>query len=124
MRLGSTIYHCRQLIDTDGFISYTAPKAYITKFFYLTVMPASGNMETEEYGEQISHKWTILANANIFESVFKEGDVLYLEGQKPEENGDYGSGANALITSVRSQNKMIRIIAEKRDLQGKGLIVE
>lgn len=124
MRLGSKIYHCKQVIESDGYISYTEPKAYITKLFYLTVMPASGNMETEEHGEQISHKWNILANANYFEGIFKEGDVLYLEGQTPDANADYGAGANALITSVRSQNKMIRVIAEKRDLQGKGLIVE
>lgn len=124
MRLGEKIYHCKQLIEPDGYISYTAPKEYVTKLFYITVMPLSGNMETEEHGEQISQKWTILANMDYFRDVFKEGDVLYLDGKTPDPESDYGTGANALITSVRPQNKMIRVVAEKRDLQGKGLIVE
>ena len=124
MKLGEKIYLCKHEVDENGFVSYSKPIEFVLKFMYLTVMPASGNFLTEEYGQDISAKWNIVANEQYFSDTFAEGDILYLDGNKPDEKDENGSGANAVITSVRPQNRVIRIIAEKRDLQGKGLYVD
>ena len=75
-------------------------------------------METLEFGENVSKTWVIIANYSRFYGVFNEGDLLFLDGVIPSETGSYEQEANAIITSVRYQNKVIRIVAEKKDLQG------
>lgn len=104
MKVGQSIWHCKRIgEDENGIITYAEPKEYILRFNYLTVNPASGYLATIQYGEQINKVWTMKANKRLFENIFSEGDVLYIEGTKPnpdDENYVYGYGANALVTSV------------------------
>lgn len=118
MRVGETLYHSARNIDSNnGVVSYSTATAYKTRLMYLTCQPASGYTETLEFGEKLSKTWVIIANYRIFDGVFNEGDLLFLDGAKPSDKGQYEQEANAVITSVRYQNKVIRITAEKKDLQ-------
>lgn len=119
MRVGATLYHATRQIDTTtGIVSYAKATAYKTRLRFLTCMPASGYTQTLEFGEKLSRTWILIANYGVFDNVFNEGDLLFLDGAKPTDIGLYEQQANAVITSIQKQNKVIRITAEKKDLQG------
>lgn len=118
MKVGETFYHSVRNIDDKDLVTYSVANAYRTQLGYITCQPASGYTETLEFGEKVSKTWTIVANYSRFNGVFNEGDLLFLDGAKPTDTDLYENEANAVITSVRYQNKIIRIIAEKKDLQG------
>ena len=118
MKVGETFYHSVRNIDDKDLVTYSVAKPYRTQLGYITCQPASGYTETLEFGEKISKTWTIVANYNLFNKVFNEGDLLFVDGAKRTNIELYEKEANAVITSVRYQNKIIRIIAEKKDLQG------
>ena len=118
MRVGETLYHAKRNIDNEDITTYSKATAYRTALNYITCQPAGGYMETLEFGENVSKTWVIIANYSRFYGVFNEGDLLFLDGVIPSERGSYEQEANAIITSVRYQNKVIRIVAEKKDLQG------
>lgn len=122
MKIGETLYHCRRTIDTNKFVEYSNAVGYRTRLGYITCRPTGGYVDTLELGEKVSHSWKIIANYDKFKNKFNEGDLLFLDGKVP--NSANGNGANAIITSVRYQNKVIMIIAETLDLQGKGLKVD
>lgn len=118
MRIGETLYHSARQIDTNGVVNYTPAKAYKTRLRFLTCQPASGYMETLEFGEKLSRTWVLIADYRQFDRVFSEGDLLFLDGVSPAEIELYEQQANAVITSIQRQNKVIRITAEKKDLPG------
>lgn len=122
MRVGEPIWLCtlKHRPEDDGIVEYEAPKMFRTRFNYITVQPASGYVKTLEFGKDISRTWTVVANARLFDEVFHEGDVLYVDGNQPkiDENYENGQGANAIVTSVRKQNLAIYIILQKQDLRG------
>ncbi len=113
MRLGEKIYHQKRTVS-DGVVTYSEPYEYVTKFHYINVQPSrvalnnmSGYFTTEEYGEHDAMGWNIIANEKIFKNTFNVGDLLYLDGRTVSD------GANAVVTSVRSQNIGIYITAKK-----------
>lgn len=111
MKLGDCIYHCKRTV-TDDIVTYSAPIKYRLQFNYLTVQPTrvalnnmSGFYTTEEFGEHNATGWNAIANMSIFGDQFGIGDLLYLDGAVPSNNDE--KGANAIITSIRYQNKAI-----------------
>lgn len=114
MTVGQSVWHCKFLGENDnGVLEYSKPKEYKLAFNYLTINPASGYLAVVQYGKQINKIWNMKANKNIFDGVFKEGDLLYIEGNKPDENVCYGVGANARVQSVLPFLKSITIELEK-----------
>lgn len=117
MRIGSIIYHCPRTSDESSEVTtYGPPVRYVTRFNYITVQPASGDTDTLQYGERVTRYWNGMANYLAFKDKFKEGDLFYLDGRIPETDSDTyvnGDGANALLTSVRMQNRMIKLSFEK-----------
>lgn len=112
------IYHCKAK-ETEP-IEYEEPTKYKLRFNYLTIMPASGYTNATAYGKDISRIYTGIAKAIYFNGVFKEGDLLYIEGLEPSENEAYnGEYANAEIESVRYQNLFIMLTIRKRKINGK-----
>ena len=104
MRVGQSIWLCKRLYENDeGVIVYDEPKEYKLAFNFLTINSASGYIATLQYGEQLSKVWNMKAKKPFFDGIFNEGDVLYVEGNKPKtDDKDYvnGDGANALVTAV------------------------
>lgn len=83
---------------------YTNPKRY-----FFNVQPASGETDIIEYGEKISKMFRAIINIR-YKDKFKEGDIAYLDGVKPN---DTNTNYNYKIVSVRNQNKRIAIYFER-----------
>jgi hypothetical protein len=80
-------------------------------------------MEIMKFGENLENTWTVVANGRVFDGVFKEGDLMWVDGESPiadvEEEYGYGSSANAIIRSVAEVNKTISITLTRNKEQVK-----
>ena len=126
MRLGGTVYHAKRVYDENATIpTFEAANSYVTRANYLSVMPATsrGFMEVMKYGEDLENTWTVIANGRAFEGVFKEGDLMWVDGESPiqtvEQEYGNGSSANAIIRSVNEVNKTISITLTRNKAQVK-----
>lgn len=105
-------YHCKKVTNADpSIIEYSNP---IEK--YGNYQPLSGYVDIMQYGENASSRWRMFVPYASENGEYSENDVLYLDGVIPNttlqgyENGD---GANARITAVLPQNRVIRIELER-----------
>ena len=117
MNKGQSIWHCKFLgEDEDGIQTYLAPQEYKLAFNYITINPVSGYLAVLQYGKQISKIWSMKAKKSIFDGVFHEGDLLYVDGNFPnieDENYENGYNANARVQSVHPLLQSISIELEK-----------
>lgn len=112
------VYLCSLIKDSDP-TSYMLPRKFTQRFNYFTIVQASGFLATQVYGQNIDKMFNGIANYNIFKGVFKEGDLLYINGAKPSDEEEYvGQNANAFIKSVNEINHSIQLVIEKRVLKG------
>jgi hypothetical protein len=122
MRVGMSIWIARRKeVENAEILEYQKPSEYKTAFNYLTIMPASsrGGLEVMKFGEALYETWTGIANARYFDGKIKEGDLLYIDGQKPnlelERQYGYGATANAVVKSVNTVvNSMILVIVRNQ----------
>ena len=124
MRFGASVYHASRVYEANATIpTFESPKAYITRPNHLSVMPATsrGYLALMQYGEDIDNTWTVIANLNAFDGVFKEGDLMWVDGASPEPSieQEYGNGssANAIIRSVSEVNRTISLVLTKNKEQ-------
>ena len=114
MKNGETIYLSVRTEESNiENPTYGTPTAYVLQNNYLTVQPASGYLDTLTYGERIHRYWNGVANYDVFNGIFNEGDLAYIDGATPTGETYNGENANARVRSVLSQNKAIRIVFEK-----------
>ena len=122
MRVGETIWHSkRKEIPNAEIAEFEAPYEIRTRFNYLTCMPATarGYLQIMQYGEKIDNYWTIIANARYFSGKIKEGDLMWVDGEKPPLESDlteefsYAESANAIVKSVAEVNHSITITLER-----------
>lgn len=116
MRIGESVWHSARINSDNAEISdFAEPTEIRTKFNYFTVMPATsrGFMEVMKYGEDVDSTWTAIANDRAFHGKIKEGDLFWLDGEKPilELEAKYGNGATAtaVVKSVAYVNLTISI---------------
>jgi hypothetical protein len=114
MRVGDSVWHAkRENIANATKATYETPNEIRTRLNYFTVMCASGYIQVMKYGEDIDNTWTVVANAREFGGKIKEGDLFWVDGEKPNEaiERKYGNGAsaNAVVKSVRLGNRSIEI---------------
>jgi len=86
------------------------------KYYEFNIQPAKGDTDIALYGERVSKMYKTVISLPHYLKKFKEGDVAYLEGARPNKNattGTYGLDANYKIVSVRPQNTVILIYFEK-----------
>jgi hypothetical protein len=126
MRIGKSIWHSRRLNNFNAEIAeYDAPQEIKTQFNYLTVVPASsrGLMEVIKSGETLYDTWTCTANGKYFEGKFKVGDLMWVDGESPNEEleKEYGNGstANAVIKSALEVNFTISLVLTRNQEQVK-----
>lgn len=95
--------------DDEGneIIEYKTPVLY--EFNY---QPISSYTEIMEFGEKarITQKAVIPIK---YKDIFKESDVAYLEGAKPDEKLSNGDNANYKLLPPRNGNSVIIIYFEK-----------
>lgn len=116
MRVGERIWHSARINEANAEIAeFSEPTEIRTRFNYFTVMPATsrGFMEVMRYGEDIDNTWTAIANDRAFHGKIKEGDLFWIDGEKPipELEAEYGNGATAtaVVKSVAYVNYSIAI---------------
>lgn len=94
---------------------YGTPTKIRLDWNYFTIQPATsrGYMEVMKYGEDIDSTWTAIALDRAFHGKIKEGDLFWLDGDKPipELEAEYGNGstATAVVKSVAYVNLTIAI---------------
>lgn len=126
MRVGQSVWIARRISSANAEIAeYETPIEYRTQFNYLTVMPAvsRGYLEILKYGEKVENVWTVVANSSVFGGVFRAGDLMWVDGEKPIESVEemYGNGASAtaVIKSVAEVNKTVSITLYRNQNQVK-----
>lgn len=124
MQIGKSLWHSsRKEITNAEIAEFEKPVEYVTRANYLTCMPmtARGGIQMLQYGETAENYWTIIANARYFDGVFKEGDLLWVDGHKPiesiEEEYGYGASANAIVKNVAQVNLSLTILIERNQEQ-------
>ena len=124
MRVGQSVWLARRKeILNSEMPEYEKPIEIKTAFNYLTIMPASsrGGLEVMKHGETLFETWTGIANINYFEGKIKEGDLMYIDGHKPNvalahEYG-YGATANAVVKSAMPINTTISLVLSRNQEQ-------
>ena len=126
MRVGESIWHSARInADNAEVAEFAPPKEIRTRFNYFTVMPATsrGFLEVMQYGEDLDSTWTAIANDRAFHGKVKEGDLFWLDGEKPPEEitEDYGysESATAVVKSVAYVNLTIAITLTRNKEQVK-----
>ena len=126
MRVGERIWHSARINADNAEISdFANPTQIRTRFNYFTEMPATsrGFMEVMKYGEDVDSTWTAIANDRAFHGKIKEGDLFWLDGEKPipELEAEYGNGATAtaVVKSVAYVNLTIAITLTRNKEQVK-----
>ena len=126
MRFGEIVWHSPRISHKNAEIAeYSEPKSIRTRANYFTVVPATsrGFLEVMQYGEDIDRTWTAIANDRLFHEKIKEGDLFWLDGEKPIENleNEYGNGATAtaVVKSVAYVNHTISITLTRNKEQVK-----
>jgi hypothetical protein len=100
--------------------TYNEPKKIITRPNYFSVMPAEagGYLQLLKHGETIFETWIVCVNSKIFPNILQEGDLLWVDGEKPNQELEqlYGNGAtaNAVVSSV-SKGRFATTITLKRN---------
>lgn len=116
MRFGEKVWHSSRINEDNAEVSeFAAPTEIRTRANYFSVMPATsrGFLEVMQYGEDLDSTWTATANDRVFHGKVKEGDLFWLDGERPPEevNDEYGyaESATAVVKSVSYVNLTIAI---------------
>lgn len=126
MKLGGIIWHSSRINEENAEVAeFATPQAIRTRANYFSVMPATsrGFLEVMPYGEDLDNTWTAIANDRVFHGKVKEGDLFWLDGERPpeeitEEYG-YAESATAVVKSVAYVNLTIAITLTRNKEQVK-----
>ena len=128
MRVGKSVWHSKRINDLNAEIGeYEKPTEIVIRFAYFSVMPvvARGFMEILQSGETLYDTWTATANGRYFDGKFKEGDLMWLDGDKPPKDEEiteyfgYKESATAEIKNVAEVNYTFAIRLERNQNQAK-----
>jgi hypothetical protein len=120
MKAGSYIWHAKRIDLPNAEIEeFETPKKIILRNNYFTCQPAlsGGYLTILQFGEMVSSTWICKANAMAFSGRFKEGDLLWVDGNEPKIADSYVNSANARIVKVNAVDKVITIIAEQNQIE-------
>lgn len=122
MRNGEKIWYCMRTSRDDAEVNtYMKPieetvrMANIFNPVSITVQPKNGFTDRMAYGETTSKDQRIvLTPYTLWHGRFKEGDLFYLDGEKPSSSEEYyGQNANYMVESVANQNEAIELSVKK-----------
>ena len=95
-------------------VQYGKPEKYL-----MNVQPLSGSSDIEAYGSRILQMQKGMCEYDKYFGLFKEDDIAYLDGIKPEGETVHGELGNYRIDAVLNQNKRIAIYFERLIKSGK-----
>lgn len=122
MKNGEIIWYClRTSADNAETDTYAEPIKEVVRMpsvfspIGITVQPKNGFTDRMAYGETTSKdQRIILTPYEFWHGKFREGDLFYLDGQRPEKDEEYyGQNANYFVDSVANQNKAIELSVKK-----------
>ena len=124
MKIGAKVWHAKRLNSKNAEIGeYSKAVSYTTRANYLTVVPATarGGLAMMQFGEDIDDIWTVVANSLFFDGVFKEGDLMWVDGESPishiESEYGFGSSATAEVISASCVNRTVSITLSRNKKQ-------
>ena len=105
-------YHCKRTSSNDSsIIEYKAPVRKWGNY-----QPLDGYVDTLKYGESVNQRWRLQVPLCGNEKEYSVGDLMYLDGDKPNQNVrgyEHGDGANARVTAVKIGYKSIQVEMEQ-----------
>ena len=105
-------YHCKRIPNDDkSIIEYQPPVKKWGNY-----QPLDGYVDTLKYGESVNQRWRLQLSLRGNETEYAVGDLLYLDGDKPDptvKGYEYGDGANARVTAVKLGYKAIQVEIEQ-----------
>ena len=116
------LYLCKRTNELNAEVGvYDSPVSY-----WVNYQPIQGFTNVMQYGERVTKIYRAILRFEQYAGIFKEGDLVYLCGEKNEDGADpvitetyvNGQGANAKVESVRNQNLAIEVTFEKRIVRG------
>lgn len=122
MRNGEKIWYCSRISDENAEVEiFGKPEEFTLQFprvfspISITVQPKNGFTDRMAYGETTnSDQRIVLTPYTHWHGKFKEGDVFYLDGRKPNESEEYyGQDANYQVDFVANQNEAIEVSVKK-----------
>lgn len=122
MRNGEKIWYCLRTSTDDAEVDTYAPPVEETvrmpnvfNPISITVQPKNGFTDRLDSGETTSKDQRIMLYPYIvWDGKFKEGDLFYLDGQKPQKDEEfYGQNANYYVEFVGRQNEAIEVLVKK-----------
>jgi hypothetical protein len=119
MKIGSCVWYANKVCDPNAEITtYSLPVKITLRNNYFTCQPASvgGYLSIVEYGEDLQKTWICKANALVFNGKIKEGDLMWVDGDKPIGD-DYENSANARVINVSTVDRSITITLEKNQVE-------
>lgn len=126
MKFGKIVWHAKRLNKYNSIEDeFSTPIKIVTRPRYFTVMPATsrGYFEVVKYGETAKDTWTVIADQKVFDGKFNRGDVMWVDGEEPNEEIEskygIGSSANAVVSNVAEVNLTISITLKRNQKQVK-----
>jgi hypothetical protein len=119
MKVGSYVWYTNKRYDANAEIeTYSKPIKITLRNNYFTCQPAStgGYLSIVEYGEDLQKTWTCKANALVFNGKIKEGDLMWVDGDKPYGD-EYELSANARVVNVSVVDRTMTITLEKNQVE-------
>ncbi len=105
-------YHCKRIQNGDeSIIEFEQPVRKWGNY-----QPLDGYVDTLKYGESVNKRWRLMIPLNGNEKEYTVGDLLYLDGDIPDESVkgyEYGDGSNARVTAVKIGYKAIQVELEQ-----------
>lgn len=103
-------YHCKQIDNGDvSVIEYDTPTLK-----YGNYQPLSEYYDIVQYGENAQSRWRMFVPINQVNE-YRINDLLYFDEavNTIDLTQEHGTGANARITALLPQNRMLRIEIER-----------
>lgn len=89
-------YHCKLIPSENHTLKfYEAPIKKMGNY-----QPLSSYNDVVVYGKEIQNRWRLIVDYRSNRNEYSIGDLLYLDGAKPDSNSENGEGANAVITAI------------------------
>lgn len=105
-------YHCKKIPnENEEVVEYQPPVKKWGNY-----QPLDGYVDTLKYGESVNQRWRLQVALKGNEKEYAVGDLMYLDGDKPDDNVrgyEYGDGANARVTAVKLGYKAIQVELEQ-----------
>lgn len=84
--------------------TYGEPKEYL-----FNIQPATNSSNANAFGELVNRLKVAVIPKSIYQGVFHEYDLAYLDDLKPIDESFYGEKANYRIYAVQPQNAIIKV---------------